>query len=92
MSRWKSPQAAAQRAQRAQQQAKELRKEKWTSWLLVIGVALGSVGLTVADYFWLRARARQRRDEHVQTHHRTAMETNVMVAPGPATTNHPTNE
>ena len=79
MSRWKSPQIAAKRAQRAEQQAEQLRKEKRNSWLMIIGFILLSTSLVIADYFWLKARARQRRERHMQTHHRPA-QTNTPAA------------
>ena len=68
MSRWKSPQAAAKEAERAARQAEKLRKEKLRSRLWVIGVAIVSLGLMVADYFWLRHQAQQRREQHERLH------------------------
>lgn len=70
MSRWKSPQIAAKRAERAAKGAAKLRREKRRSWQLVIGLAVVSVGLTVADYFWLRHQARQRHERYHQHHQR----------------------
>jgi cytoskeletal protein RodZ len=69
MSRWKSPQAAAKHAERAAKEAAQLRKEKRNSRLLIIGVALASILLIFADYLWLRARARQRREQHERQFH-----------------------
>lgn len=37
-------------------------------WLMIGGIALVSVGLMVADFFWLRYRAKQRHEQH---YHRT---------------------
>lgn len=72
MSRWRSPQAAAKRAQRAAKEAEQLRREKRNSRLLIVGVALISISLVFADYFWLRAQARRRREEHLQRQHQRA--------------------
>ena len=62
MSRWKSPQAAAKRTEHMAKEAEQRRNEKRKSWLLIVGVAVVSVGLVVADYFWLRHQARQRHE------------------------------
>lgn len=70
MSRWKSPQAAAKEAERAAKEAEKRRKEKLRSWLLVVGVAVVSLGLCVADYFWMQRRARQRREQRLHQHHK----------------------
>lgn len=69
MSRWKSPQAAAKDAERAAKKTEKLRKEKRITWLMVVGCAIVSLGLCVADYFWLRHQARQRREQHERLHH-----------------------
>lgn len=66
MSRWKSPQAAAKDTERAAKEAAKLRKEKRRTVLMVAGVAVVSLGLCVADYFWLRYQARQRHERHHQ--------------------------
>jgi hypothetical protein len=50
-------------------EAEQRRREKRNSLLLIIGVALASISLMVGDYFWLRARARRRREEHFQRQH-----------------------
>ena len=62
MSRWESPQAAAKSAERTAKEAEQRRKERRKSWLMIAGVAVVSVGLVVADYFWLRHQARQRHE------------------------------
>lgn len=67
VSRWLSPEKAARRAERAAQDAARRRMEKRRTWLMVSGVAVVSLGLVVADYFWLRYQARQR---HEQRYHR----------------------
>lgn len=67
MSRWLSPEKAARRAERAAKDAAQRRKEKRRTWLMVGGVAVASIGLMVADYFWLRHQAKQR---HEQRYHR----------------------
>lgn len=67
MSRWLSPEKASRRAERAAKDAAQRRKEKRRSLMLIIGVAVVSVGLMVADYFWLRHQAKQR---HEQRYHR----------------------
>jgi heme/copper-type cytochrome/quinol oxidase subunit 2 len=69
MSRWKSPQAAAQHAERAAKELAQLRKERRNSWLMITGFVLLSLSLVVADYFWLRARARHRREQHERQFH-----------------------
>ena len=69
MSRWLSPERAARRAERAAKDATRRRKEKRRTWLMVGGVAVASIGLVVADYFWLRHQAKQkheRRHQHQQ--------------------------
>lgn len=67
MSRWLSPEKAARRAERAAKDAEKARREKRRTWLMLIGLAVVSFGLVVADYFWLRHRAKQR---HEQRYHR----------------------
>jgi len=69
VSRWLSPEKAARRAERAAKDTAQRRKEKRRSLMLIIGVAVVSVGLMVADYFWLRHQAKQmheRRHQHQQ--------------------------
>ena len=70
--RWKSPQTAAKLAQRAAKEAEHLHKEKRNWRLIIIGVAMVSIGLIVADYCWLQHRARQRHEQR----HRQSMRTN----------------
>lgn len=70
MSRWKSPQAAAKLAERKGKEAAKLRKEKRTAWLILVCWAVVTVGLCVADYFWLRCQARQRHERYHQHHQR----------------------
>lgn len=67
MSRWKSPQIAAKHAERAARKAAKKRKEKRIGVLLVICWAVVSFGLCIADYFWMRHRARQ---QHERFHQR----------------------
>lgn len=67
MSRWLSPEKVARRAERAAKEAALRRKEKRRTWLMVGGVAVASIGLMVADYFWLRHQAKQK---HEQRYHR----------------------
>ena len=62
MSRWLSREKAARRAERAAQDMTRRGKEKRRMWLLLAGLAVVSVGLTVADYFWLRSVARERHE------------------------------
>lgn len=80
MSRWKSPQTAARRAERAANEAEQRRIEKRRSLLLVVGIIAVSLGLTVADFFWLRARAESRRkhphQQHGQSTNNPSMKTN----------------
>ncbi len=70
MSRWKSPQVAALRAERAAKEAEQDRKMMRKSRLMIIGVAVLSIGLVVTDYFWLKSRALKRREEHQRIDHR----------------------
>jgi hypothetical protein len=68
MSRWLSPEKVARRAERAAKQAEQRRREIRRMWLMIGGIAFVSIGLTVADFFWLRHRARQ---QHEQRYHRS---------------------
>lgn len=70
MSRWKSPQVAAKHAERAAKEAEQLRKVKHNGRLMIIGAAVVSIGLVVADCFWLKAQAQRRREEHEKIRHR----------------------
>ena len=70
MSRWKSPQVAARLAEHAAKKAAKARREKRYARLMLIGFVLIMVSLMVADYFWLRAQARKRQEQHQKTHHR----------------------
>lgn len=69
MSRWLSPEKAARRAERAAKDAAQRRKEKRRGLILIVGVAVASVGLMVADYFWLRHQAKQKHERRHQHHH-----------------------
>jgi hypothetical protein len=80
VSRLKSPQAAAKQAQRAALEAGQRHREKRNSWLMIIGLALVSISLVIADYFWLKAQARQRREVHLQRRHQR-IQTNSPTAP-----------
>jgi uncharacterized protein HemX len=80
MSRWKSPQVAAKRAQRAAKETEQRRKEKRNGRLMIIAFVTVSVGLTVADYFWLKARAARQREEHQRIYHRQ-IQTNSPASP-----------
>lgn len=70
---------AARRAERAAKDAAQRRKEKRRSLMLIVGVAVVSVGLMVADYFWLRHRAKQK---HERRYHRGG-KTNASVSTVP---------
>ncbi len=87
MSRWKSPQVAALRAERAAKEAEQARKMKRKSRLMIIGVAILSIGLVVTDYFWLKARAQKRREEHMRTRHRPAQTNDAVRVPITGNTN-----
>jgi len=80
VSRLKSPQAAAKQAERAAKDTEQRRREKRNCWLMIIGLALVSISLVVADYFWLKARAQKRREEHRQRQHQRA-QTNSPAVP-----------
>jgi len=67
VSRWKSPQTAARRAERAAEQSAQSRKEKRQGILMLIGIATTSLGLMLADYLWMRHAAQQRHDRLI--HH-----------------------
>lgn len=88
MSRWLSPEKAARRAERAAKQAEQRRREIRRMWLMIGGIALVSVGLTVADFFWLRYRAKQR---HEQRYHRTGRTNAPVSTPLGAAQNQATN-
>lgn len=90
MSRWKTPQIAAKRAARAAKEAKQRRKENRKSRWMIIGLAVVSISLMVGDYFWLKARAEKRREEHMRTRHRPAQTNDTAHVPNPAGTNLPT--
>jgi len=79
VSRWLSPEKAARCAERAAQQAEQGAREKRRTWLMIASVAIGSIGLMVADYLWLRHQARQR---HEQRYHR-AGKTNAPFSAAP---------
>jgi uncharacterized protein HemX len=75
VSRWRSPQIAAERAAK---EAAKLRKEKRRGWLLLVCWAVVSLGLTVGDYFWMRHRARQQHERlhHLQGTNNSTLQTN----------------
>lgn len=80
MSRWRSPQSAAKRAQRTAKDAEQRRKDRRKLRFMIAGFLTVSLGLTVADYFWMRARAARRQEEYHRTHHRQP-QTNSPAAP-----------
>lgn len=49
---------------------------------MIAGLALVSTSLVITDYLWQIARAGQRREQHVQSRHRTA-QTNAPAAAVP---------
>lgn len=87
MSRWRSPQSAAKRAQRAAKEAEQNRREKRKSRWMIIGLAVVSLSLMVGDYFWLKARAQKRREQHMQTRHRAAQTNDAARVPITSDTN-----
>jgi hypothetical protein len=94
VSRWKSPQAAAKHAQHAGKEVAQSRREKRKGRWMLIGVAVASLSLLIADYSWLKSRAQKRREEHQQRqHHRS--QTNSPAAhvamPQPPSVSTPTN-
>jgi flagellar basal body-associated protein FliL len=88
MSRWRSPQIAAKCAARAGKEAEQKRREKWTSWWIVIGLVVFWVSFGIADYFWLRHQARQR---HEQRYHRSGKTNAPASASLDGGQNHTTN-
>lgn len=87
MSRFKSPQVAAKHAQRAAKEAEQRRKEQRKSRWIIIGLAVVSISLVIGDYFWLKARAQKRREQHMQTRHRAAQTNDAARVPNPVGTN-----
>lgn len=85
MSRWKSPQVAAKRAERAAISAEKIRKQKRITWLLVLCLALVVSGLITADYFFLRYVARKRHErvhpQHQQGTNASLVQTNNLDGP-----------
>jgi heme/copper-type cytochrome/quinol oxidase subunit 2 len=88
MSRWLSPEKAARRAERAAKQAEQRRRELRRMWLMIGGITVVSIGLMVADFFWLRYRARQR---HEQRYHRSGMTNAPVSTPLDGGQNHTAN-
>jgi flagellar basal body-associated protein FliL len=88
----KSPQAAAKQAERTAKEAEQLRQEKRKSRVMLIGLALVSISLVVADYFWLKAQAQKRREEHRQRQHQRAQTNSPAVAPSISQTNRTNHE
>ncbi len=82
MSRWKSPQAAARRAEHANSVAEQRRKERRRSIALIVGVAVASIGLCIGDYFWLRHQARQKHERRHQHRQRSEL-TNAPASNAP---------
>jgi hypothetical protein len=80
VSRWLSPEKAARRAERAANDAEQLRRGKRRTWLMLIGLAVVSFGLVVADYFWLRHQAKQR---HERRHQQRSKMTNDPASNAP---------
>ena len=89
MSRFKSPEAAAKRAQRAAKEAEQNRREKRKSRWMIIGLAVVSISLVIGDYFWLKVRAEKRREEHMRTRHRPAQTNDTAHVPNTGSTNLP---
>jgi hypothetical protein len=65
VSRKLSPQQTVRLAERGAKDAEQRRKAKRRSWLIIGGVAVLSIGLVVADYFWIRHQARQRHEQRL---------------------------
>ena len=84
MSRWLSPEKAARRAERAVQDAAQHRKDRRRSWLMIGGVTVLSLGLMIADYFWLRHQAKQKHERRHQHQQRSKM-TNDPASKAPRT-------
>lgn len=87
MSRWKSPQVAAKRAERAAKEAEQSRREKRNSRWMIIGLAVVSISLVIGDCFWFKAQAQKRREQHMQTRHRAAQTNDVIHVPNTGSTN-----
>ncbi|MCC7375693.1 MAG: hypothetical protein IT581_13630 [Verrucomicrobiales bacterium] len=89
MSRWLSPEKVALRAERAAKDAALRRKEKRQTWLMVGGIAVASIGLMVADYYWLRHQAKQKHEERYHRGRKTnAPASTVPLAGQSRATNH----
>ena len=87
MSRFRSPQVAAKRTERAAKEAEQRRKESRKSRWMIIGLAVVSIFLMVGDYFWLKARAQKRREEHMRTRHRPTQTNDAVHVTKPGSTN-----
>jgi len=92
VSRLKSPQAAAKQAQRTTLEAEQRHREKRNSWLMIVGLALVSISLVIADYFWLKAQAQKRREEHLQRRHQRIQTNSPAVSPFIPQTNQSNHE
>lgn len=62
MSRWKSPLVAAKRTERVAKEVERQRKKRRRDCLLVIGIAVASMGMMVGDYLWLWHEAKARHE------------------------------
>lgn len=80
MSRWKSPQVAAVRSERVARNVERQRKRRRRDWMLVFGIAVASMGLMVADYFWLWHEAKER---HERRHQQRSRLTNDPASQAP---------
>lgn len=83
MSRWKSPKVAAKRAESVEREIAKRRSEKRYSWLLIGGVTVCSLGLSVADFLWMRSRAHERHERRYQQNRQRAL-TNSPTPTNPA--------
>jgi cytoskeletal protein RodZ len=64
------------KAERLRRQDEKKRREKRNSLRLLVGIVLLMVLAVGADYLWIKAMARQRREQHQRLHHHQPAQTN----------------
>lgn len=76
MIRWLPPEKAARCAERAAKDAAQRQTARRRCLMLIVDAAFVSVGLIVADYFWLRLRAKQKYERPDQRQQRRKLTSN----------------